>query len=330
MRSIVTADIGGTHARFALATLDGGRVAAVESAVTLRTRDYANVVGAWREFGRRMERDVPAELAIALAGPVNGEQLKLTNNPWVIHGPELASEVGLEHLTIVNDFGAVANAVSELGADSYRHLTGPEVELPKTGVTTIVGPGTGLGVAAVLRRSDGESEIITTEGGHISFAPVDEFEDKLLAKLRRRYGRVSAERLVSGPGLFPIYETVCEDEGSPADLDEGSVWAEALSGGDPAAVKALDRFCCCLGCVAGDLALAQGASGVVIGGGLGLRLSGHLGRSGFADRFVAKGRFEPYMAQVPVKVMMHPDAGLFGAAVAFLKEHGDGSFAAVA
>jgi glucokinase len=155
-----------------------------------------------------------------------------------------------------------------------------------------------------------------------SFAPLDSLEDKILAQLRRSFRRVSVERLVSGRGLFNIYEALCGIEGRPLQIrDEKELWAAALGGRNSLANAALDRFCLILGGVAGDLALAQGANAVVIGGGLGLRLADHLPRSGFRDRFISKGRFERRMDEMPVKLVSYPEPGLFGAAAAFARDH---------
>jgi glucokinase len=162
-----------------------------------------------------------------------------------------------------------------------------------------------------------------TEGGHIDFAPLDSIEDAVLAKLRKRYRRVSVERVVSGPGLVEIYETLAGIEGRAIQpLDDKALWALGTSGEDSLAAAAVDRFCLSLGSVAGDIALAQGGfAGVVIAGGLGLRIKDTLLRSGFAERFRAKGRFEALMAGLPVKLITHPQPGLFGAAAAFARQH---------
>jgi glucokinase len=190
------------------------------------------------------------------------------------------------------------------------------------GVVSIVGPGTGLGVAALLKKSGGY-EVIETEGGHVDFAPLDVLEDRILVELRRSFRRVSVERIASGRGLWNVYEALGAIEGQPlAFHDEKELWTAALAGSDSLANAALDRVCLTLGSVAGDMALAQGAVAVVIAGGVGLRLASYLPKSGFQDRFVAKGRFERRMDEMPVKLITHPQPGLIGAAAAFAKEHG--------
>ena len=322
MRSIVTADVGGTHARFAVAGIDSGKVIELGEPVTLRTSEHASFQTAWEEFGKRQAIDLPDELAIAFAGPVGGDVLKLTNNPWVIRPALMKERLGVERFTIVNDFGAVAYAVATLGDNHFQHICGPLRPLPDRGVVSIVGPGTGLGVAALLRRGGGDYDVIETEGGHMDFAPLDKLEDQILCHLRKSLRRVSVERIASGRGLWNIYEALGAIEDRPLDFhDEKSAWAAALEGRDALAVAALDRVCLSLGAVAGDLALAQGANSVVIAGGVGLRLADYLPRSGFRDRFIAKGRFERRMDDMPVKLITHPNPGLLGAAAAFAKEH---------
>jgi glucokinase len=314
--------VGGTHARFALAELDGGRVVSLDEPVTLKTAEFASFQTAWEEFGRRKRIDLPKEFALSFAGPVGGEVLKLTNNPWVIRPALMSERLGVDRYTIVNDFGAVGYAVATLPDEHFRYVCGPDAPLPKEGVTSIVGPGTGLGVAAVLRKSD-HYEVIETEGGHIDFAPLDVLEDQILDQLRKNFRRVSIERLVSGRGLWNIYETLASIEGRDLSFhDDRELWTAALGQEDSLANAALDRFCLSLGAVAGDMALAQGAAGVVIAGGLGFRLADYLPRSGFRDRFIAKGRFERRMDEMPVKLITHPQPGLFGAAAAFAREHG--------
>jgi glucokinase len=323
MRRIAAADVGGTHARFVLATIDHGAVSELGEPVTVKTSEFASFQHAWQEFGRRIDGPLPRELAIAFAGPVGGEVLKLTNNPWVIRPALMYDRLGVEQFVIVNDFAAIAHAVAGFQGSAYRHVCGPAQDLPETGVISIVGPGTGLGVASLLRRRDGY-DVIATEGGHVDWPPLDPLEDRILTHLRENFRRVSVERLVSGRGLLNIYEALGTIEKRPYTLrDEKDLWAAALEGSDTLAAAALDRLCLIFGAAAGDFALAQGAQAVVLAGGLGLRLVDYLPRSGFRDRFLAKGRFERMMGDMPVKVIVHPQPGLFGAAKAFATAHAD-------
>jgi glucokinase len=322
MRQIAVADVGGTHARFALASLEGGRVLSLDEPVTLKTAEFASFQTAWEEFGRLKGISLPTELALSFAGPVGGDVLKLTNNPWVIRPALMDERLGVERYVVINDFGAVGYAVATLPDENFRHICGPDRPLPKEGVVSIVGPGTGLGVAALLRQAD-HYEVIETEGGHVDFAPLDSLEDQILTQLRRHYRRVSIERIASGQGLWNVYEALAAIEGRNLTFNnDKELWPAALEASDSLATAALDRLCLTLGAFAGDMALAQGANSVVIAGGVGLRLADYLPRSGFRDRFIAKGRFERRMDEMPVKLITHPQPGLFGAAAAFAREHG--------
>jgi glucokinase len=319
-RTIAVADIGGTHARFALAEVDGGRVVSLGEPVTLRTADHASFQTAWQDFGRQAGAELPDALGMAFAGPVGGDVLKLTNNPWVIRPALMEERLGVTQYRIVNDFGAIAHAVAQFGPENFEHLTGPEGPLPTEGVTSVVGPGTGLGVGQLLKTAEGY-HVIETEGGHVDFAPLDALEDKILNYLRRSFRRVSVERIACGSGLVNLYNAISAIEGKAVPHpDDKALWAAALEGSDPLATAALDRFFLSLGAVAGDIALAHGANAVVIAGGLGYRLRDRFATSGFADRFIAKGRFERRMEAIPVKLVSHPQPGLYGAAAAFAKE----------
>jgi glucokinase len=311
---LVAADIGGTHARFALATVTDGKIALGPETV-LKTGNFSGLAEAWQAFGGAVGRELPKAAAIAIAGPLDGDTVRMTNSGWVLERRLLAGQLGVERLSLVNDFAAVAHAVPR--CDELLHLCGPERALPERGVITVVGPGTGLGVAMLVRGSDGD-RVIPTEGGHIEFAPLDRDEQRLHDDLAERFGRVAVERVLSGAGLREIYRSYTGRE--PPEAAE--LWRLALTGTAPVARTSLERFCAILGSVAGDLALAQGAEGVVIAGGLGLRLADHLPRSGFAERFAAKGRFQQRMESLPVKLIAHPQPGLLGAAAAFLSEHG--------
>jgi glucokinase len=175
---------------------------------------------------------------------------------------------------------------------------------------------------AQLWRQRGGYHVQPTEGGHIDYAPLDKIEDAILARLRGRHRRVSAERVVAGPGIVDIYETLASIEGRAiTSLTDKELWALGTSGEDSLAAAAVDRFCLSLGSVAGDLALAHGAGALVMAGGLGLRIKDTLVRSGFSERFTSKGRFESLMAAMPVKLITHPQPGLFGAAAAFAQAH---------
>jgi glucokinase len=322
MTAVVAVDIGGTHARFAIAEVQDGRVLALGEATTLKTAEHASFQTAWQEFERLNGKALPRAAAIAIAGPVDADVIKLTNNPWIIRRSMVCEKLNVDSFVIVNDFGAVGHAVAQAGAAHFHHLTGPEQDFATDGTLSIIGPGTGLGVAHLWRKG-AAYHVQATEGGHIDFAPLDAIEDAVLARLRNRYRRVSVERVVSGPGLIDLYETLAAIEGRAVQqYDDKTLWQMGLSGEDSLAAAAVDRFCLSLGSVAGDITLAQGGfAGVVIAGGLGLRIKDSLIRSGFAERFRAKGRFEALMSAIPVKLITHPQPGLFGAAAAYAQQY---------
>ena len=318
MTELVAVDIGGTHARFALAEVSGGRVAALHPAVTLKTADHAGLPDAWRAFAATLGRPLPRAAAIAFAGPMAGEVVTLTNHGWTLHRARIGDELGIDDALLLNDFGAVGHAVAQVAPADLRPLCGPDEPLHERGLITIVGPGTGLGAAHVRRDDAAHYRVTETEGGHIGYAPLDSFDDRLVAALRERHGRISAERIVSGAGLARLHAALAQRAGATVPpRDDAALWAAALAGTDRLAAAALARFCLSLGAVAGDLALAQGADAVVIAGGLGLRLADRLPGSSFARGFTAKGRFAAKLAAIPVRLLVHPQPGLFGAAAAF-------------
>lgn len=318
---LVAADIGGTHVRFAIATIaDDGQVA-LGQPVTLRTSDHADLPAAWQAFGRIHGAALPRRAAIAIAAPVTGDVVPMTNNAWVLRTSTLAGQLGVDAVSVLNDFAAVAHAAACAQDESFVHVCGPEGPLPAAGTISVIGPGTGLGVAHFHRYAGGY-HVQATEGGHTDFAAVDALDDAILAGLRREHGRVSTERVAAGPGIVPIYRALAQAKGeAPVLTLDREIWTAALEGSDVLAVAAMDRFCMTLGRVAGDLALAHGAGAVVLAGGLGFRLRDRLAQSGFAEWFHFKGRYAAMMAGIPVKLITHPQPGLLGAAAAFAAEH---------
>lgn len=320
MSRLAVLDIGGTHARFAIATLASGGAIALDDPITLKTGDYPGLAQAWAAFAERLGTAPPRDAAIAIAAPVTPGRLRMTNNAWEIDTATLAADLGIDRTVVLNDFAAVAHAAASLPHSRFDHLAGPDEPLPASGTISVIGPGTGLGVAH-FHRFAGTCHVQATEGGHVDFAPLDKVEDALLRRLRLRHGRVSVERVVSGPGLVDIYATLATLEGRAiGEFDDRTLWARGIAREDRLAAAAVERFCQSLGSVAGDFALAHGAGGVVIAGGLGLRLRETLRQSGFAERFRCKGRYEQLMGALPVRLITHPEPGLYGAAAAFAKD----------
>ena len=321
---LVAVDVGGTHARFAIAEIASDGTIALSEPTTLHTCDHASFQTAWEDFREQQGGTLPDQLAMAAAAQIKPDVIRFTNNPWVISPPTLAEQLGVKQQVVINDFAAVAHAAARASADQFLPLAGPEDPLPPTGTISVLGPGTGLGVAYFHRRSPSEYRVQATEGGHGDFAPLDTIEEAILARLRQRHTRVSNERVISGPAIVDIYLALAAMEGrAVVEKTDVDVWTSGLSGEDSLAAAAVDRFCLSLGSVAGDIALVQGASGVVIAGGLGYRIRDTLLASGFAERFSAKGRFTAMMASLPVKLITHPQPGLLGAAAAFAQTHLD-------
>lgn len=309
---IVAGDVGGTHARFAIAEVAASGTPALGQVRKYRIAEHGGLASAWAAFKRDSGGELPRQAAVGVAAPMDGDVLRFVNSGWMIDRRTIAAELGIEKLSLLNDFGAVAHAVSAMAPDTFAPLAGPPAGLPEDGVVTVIGPGTGLGVAALLRRG-GRAEVIETEAAHIAFAPDTEGERLVEQAVRASHGRCSVERVVSGPGLSDIYDTL----GGPKFHDPARLWAAALEGGDPAAGRALDLLVGAFGAAAGDLSLAHGSMTLVIAGGLANRMRDRLASPIFRDRFVAKGRYRARMERVPVLLSTHPEPGLLGAAVAF-------------
>ena len=311
------ADIGGTNARFALTepTASTPRLLHPQS---LENADFASLQHAAEHYLGSVGVQ-PRRAAIALACPVNTDDIRLTNRAWSFSRDELRQSLGLDELLLLNDFGAVAWSVPALQDDDRITLYGP----PQTrlqGPVSVLGPGTGFGVGLLVGADDGGWHAVETEGGHVSFAPLGDEEQVIARWLNARHGRVSYERLLSGSGLAcidAVLRGAVDNTGGVRDLrDPADVVAAALDGHDAFARRALARFCGILGSVAGDVALIHGARTVMIAGGIIPRFIPFLRSSAFRERFLSKGRFAAYLESVSVQVVTHPHPGLLGAAVA--------------
>jgi glucokinase len=313
------ADIGGTNARFALTDLASPEVRIFEPR-TLAGADFASLQYAARHYLSEVGVE-PRRAALAVASPVDRDEIRLTNRAWSFSRSELQQALSLDELRMLNDFGAVAWAIPALCTDDRVHLYGPP-SLPMRGPVSVVGPGTGLGVGLLVGADDTGWQAVETEGGHVTFAPIGDEEHQIARWLEARFGRPSTERVLSGDGLSHIHAALQGAEGGPRDgralalRDPAEIVAAALEGHDLDARRALARFCSVLGSVAGDTALIHGARSVVIAGGIVPRFIPFLRSSAFRERFLAKGRFSTYLEAVAIDVIVHPHPGLLGAAVA--------------
>ena len=311
------ADIGGTNARFALTDLSAP-TAQVLDARSLDASAYASLQHAAEHYLAAVGVQ-PRCAAIAVASPVNGEEIRLTNRAWSFTRSELQSALGFDRLHVLNDFGAVAWSVPALSESETVTVHGSD-DAPLQGPVSVLGPGTGLGVA-MLVGSDPHWQVVETEGGHVSFAPLGDEELAIARWFTARFGRVSNERLLCGSGLSHIDAVlrgaVDHATGQHQDLREpADIVAAALEGHDLAARRTLARFCAVLGSVAGDAALIHGARTVMLAGGIVPRFIPFLRSSAFRERFLAKGRFAAYLESVTIRVITHNGPGLLGAAMA--------------
>ncbi|MBX3724418.1 MAG: glucokinase [Xanthomonadales bacterium] len=315
----LVADIGGTNARFALTDLRAEPVA-ISQPAALCSADFASLEQAAAHYLAQVNVR-PRRAAIAVASPVGSDAVRLTNRSWTFSRRSLGSALGLDELRLLNDFGAVARAVPALQPEDCVHLYGPDLPVLH-GPVTVIGPGTGLGVAVLVGSPDEGWQVVETEGGHVSFAPLTDLEERLARWISMRHGRASTERVLSGVGLSHIDAVIRGVEADPArtaacDLrDPARIVAGALDDSDPVARQALTQFCAILGSVTADAALIHGARTVMIAGGIVPRFLPFLRASAFQERFLAKGRFSDYLASIPVRVICHPQPGLLGAAVA--------------
>ncbi|MEN1941313.1 glucokinase [Luteimonas sp. MJ246] len=309
------ADIGGTNARFALCD-PAAPVPQLLHRLRLRNAEFASLQHAAEHYLAQVGAR-PRRAAIALACPVDGDEMRLTNRAWSFNRHELRESLGLEELRLVNDFGAIARAVPVLAADQRAFLHG-QPEQPLRGPVSVIGPGTGFGVGLLVGSAGEGWQVVETEGGHVGFAPLGEEERALADWANASHGRASWERLLSGSGLAAIDAVLRERAGGAAwpPREPAEVLAAALDGHDVVARRALARFCAILGSVAGDIALVHGARTVVIAGGIVPRFLPFLRASAFRERFLAKGRFAAWLEPVVIQAVVHPDPGLLGAAMA--------------
>jgi glucokinase len=323
-------DIGGTNARFALTRCDTPEVDVIEP-MSLPSAEYASLQHAAEHYLAQVGAQ-PRRAAIAVASPVDADEIRLTNRAWSFSRGELQRSLKLDELRMLNDFGAVASAVTALQPADRIGLYG-DVHAPLRGPITVLGPGTGFGVGLLVGAPERGWEVVETEGGHVSFAPLGDEEHGIARWLSARFGRASTERLLSGAGLSHIDAALRGTDSRPPDgnpltlRDPAGIVAAALDGHDLYARRVLARFCAVLGSVAGDVALLHGARSVMIAGGIVPRFVPFLRSSAFRERFLAKGRFSAFLESVAIHIVTHHHPGLLGAAVALRQPDNSGRIA---
>ena len=311
----LVADIGATHARFALQTAPG----VFRSVRVLKCDDFEGIVPLLQFYLADHEDGALHHAALAVANPVNGDQVRMTNRDWEFSTDAVRRELGLQTLLIVNDFTALAMALPALTPADLMKVGGGTAA--SSAVVGVLGPGTGLGVSGVIPTVDG-FVTLGSEGGHVNFAPADEREFAILQYAWKEWQHVSNERLISGPGMEIIYRALAQRNGvivpvrSSPDIISG-----ALEDGDALCLEVLDCFCGMLGGAAANLAVTLGAfGGIFIGGGIVPRIGEWFATSPFRERFEAKGRFTRYLAEIPTYVITTPNPAFHGVAT-ILSEH---------
>lgn len=312
----LVADIGGTNARFAIA--EQGRIDDEQSLVCA---NYPDPAAAAEDYLRRTGRGSgvrrPREAALAIAAPLKGDRVEMTNHAWQFSARSLSQSLGLARLIFLNDFTALALSLPHLPADGRAQVGGAAAD--PHGPIAVIGPGTGLGVSGLVPAGDGWIPL-QGEGGHATLAAYSERQYAVLEWLRSQYEHISAERLLSGSGLELLFRALCALDGRTAQaLFAADISARGLSGEDATCREVLELFCNWLGLVAGNLALVLGATGgVYIGGGIVPRFGGFFAASTFRRAFESKGRFAAYLAPIPCYVITAQNPALLGCARSFV------------
>lgn len=308
------ADVGGTNARFAWQAAPGAPITDVR---VLPCADHPTLQAAMHVYLDGLNQGMPRAAAIAIANPITGDEVRMTNHHWAFSQSAVKAGFGLHTLLLLNDFTALALALPALPAHELRQVGGGTAQ-PDAAIA-LLGAGTGLGVSGLLPDRRGGWLPIEGEGGHVTLPAVSARERLLMDGLIRRYGRASAERLLCGQGLVDACAILCEVDGVAPGMalpTAAAVCEAAVSGRLPQATEALTHFCALLGSVAGNLALTLGArGGVYIGGGIVPRLGDWFDQSPFRQRFEAKGRFSGFLQPIPVWVITSAQSpALLGAA----------------
>ncbi|MFZ6747116.1 glucokinase [Undibacterium sp. JH2W] len=294
------ADIGGTNARFALEVASHEFVAIAVLACNAYP-DLQSAVAAYLSSPEVLAACSSAvkNAAIAIANPVDGDVVRMTNHHWTFSIEALRLAAGFDHLVVVNDFTALAMALPHLAANERVQIGGGQPQANRA--IGLIGPGTGLGVSGII-PSGSHWLPLSSEGGHVSFSPSDETEIAILRQVWTEYPHASAERLISGMGLELMYRILAQidHQSGMAEMNAADITGRALDGSCAICSRTVSYFCAMLGTVAGNLAMTLGATGgVYIGGGIVPRLGDFFVQSAFRQRFEAKGRFADYLAQIP-------------------------------
>ena len=296
------ADVGGTSVRLTWLDRAGSRPG---HAARYTSAEHRGIEAVIELYLREHDLPAPRAAALAVAASIAGDRIAMSNLPWGFSVRALRQRWRLDRLVVMNDFAALALGLPAATRGELRRVGGGSAVAGAA--LAVLGPGTGLGVAGLLRSPAGPVPVVG-EGGHVSLSAGSAEEERVIARLRDRFGHVSAERALSGPGLINLHRACCELDGRACEeLDAAAISGRALAGSDPGCARALGLFFAFLGSVAGDLALTLGArGGVFIAGGIVPRLGEAIASSAFRDRFEAKGRFRSYLQRIPTRVVGDP------------------------
>lgn len=312
---ILVGDIGGTHARFALAELESRGGPIIHDEQKFVCAQFASAEEAMERYLDQAQANFARKcVSLAVAGPVTHQSVSFPNSGWNVSANSICEQLHFERAVLLNDLEAVVRAWPHLGQEDLEDLFPNQVWAPHNETFVVIGIGTGFGMSLVPHGDP--ARVIPTEAGHTSFAPSNPWEYQVLQVFWKRLGRVSVERLVSGKGLSDLYQTISDIEGrKPKQLSAREIAEFANRGLDRIAKLTVRMFCEILGSVAGDCALVTGArGGVCLRGHLVESISPILKRGKFRERFEDKGRMRPFLEAVPTRLIVHPEPALLGAA----------------
>jgi len=311
------ADIGGTNARFAL--VDEGSTTPQHER-TLSCANYRTLDDAVLAYLEDASQEMPETASLAIATPVSNDRVVMTNHVWDLSLEETRKTLGLKSLKVLNDYTALALALPLLDKDDLRQVGGGAAVDKQT--MAVLGPGTGLGVSGAIYTGDYWLPL-QSEGGHASYGPLNDRETAVIDIIRKHRDHISAESLVSGPGLVLLYESIAKCDGVEHELlSPEQIADKALRKSDASAEEAVSMLCGILGSIAGNLALTLGArGGVFVGGGIVPKLGDYFDSSPFRTRFESKGRFTEYLSEIPANIIISKYPALTGAAVAVQQQY---------
>ena len=315
--AILVADIGGTNARLAVAQMPAsGGAPSLTDFTAFPCADYSELDAVLEAYKLSLNGCLPKRGCLAVAGPIIDRTAHITNLGWHLDSGDLERGFGFDCLHLVNDFAALARSTPTLDAADLVSLRDGAPN--KGGPVSVMGPGTGFGLALLVQHSGGCS-VVSGEGGHVSFVPHGELETRVWSALQKSIGRVTVETLLSGVGLMRIYRELCHmHDTSPLNYDPRTISYQALEHGDEICLETLSVFCGMLGSAAGDIVLSHGATGgVFLGGGILPKISEFFLRSNFVERFLDKPPMQKFVEKIPVHLILAPDAALRGAALLY-------------